>query len=99
MEPRYLTSSQAAAYLGISVNALKQRMHRQTIPAWCWTRSMGDRTLRFIRTALVEWMEPAERMAVAREVAPLRKVEPLRHGKQSANVDPFPATQKIGRVK
>jgi excisionase family DNA binding protein len=64
----YLSYAQAAEYLGLpSVNALKHRVKRGTVPAWCWTR-MGGKSIRFIKSALDEWMVPADRVQVLREV-------------------------------
>lgn len=51
----YLTHAEAAAYLGLSVKALKRRMERRTIPLWTWTR-MGQKSIRFVRASLDEWL-------------------------------------------
>jgi predicted DNA-binding transcriptional regulator AlpA len=65
-EKTYLTSLETVAYLGLpSVNALKQRMKRRTIPAWCWTR-MGGKSLRFVRASLDEWLQPEARKSLTR---------------------------------
>ncbi len=66
-ENRYLSYAHAAAYLDLTVEALKHRVKRGTVPAWCWTR-MGGTSIRFIKSALDEWLQPAERAAVLREV-------------------------------
>lgn len=59
-EKPYLSSDEAVEYLSLpSRNALKQRMHRKTIPIWCYTR-LG-RSVRFIRSALDELMQSKER--------------------------------------
>lgn len=53
----YLTSRETVAYLRLpSLNALRQRMKRGSIPMWCWTR-MGGRSLRFLRAALDDWLQ------------------------------------------
>lgn len=55
-ERTYLTPREAVTYLGLSsLNALQQRMKRRTIPTWVWTR-MGGKSLRFLRSALDEWL-------------------------------------------
>ena len=70
----YLTPDETVAYLGLpSRNALKQRMKRKTIPAWCWTRMGGS--LRFVRASLDEWLQPKDRAAALR----------LLHGGQSTD--------------
>ena len=66
-EAGYLSYAHAAAYLDITVEALKHRVKRGTVPAWCWTR-MGGKSIRFIKSALDEWMVPAERRAALREI-------------------------------
>src|SRR5687768_2834142 len=44
----YLTSEEAAEYLGLpSVNALRMRMKRGTVPSWCYSHFGGS--LRFMR--------------------------------------------------
>lgn len=65
----YLTTREAATYLGLpSVEALQQRVRRGKIdpstgiPPWCWTR-MGSKSLRFLRAALDEWLQPKDRAA------------------------------------
>jgi len=63
----YLSYAHAAAYLDLTVEALKHRVKRGTVPAWCWTR-MGGKSIRFIKSELDRWMVPAERVAVLREV-------------------------------
>ena len=62
----YLTLPHAAAYLDLTVEALRQRVKRGTVPAWCWTRMGGS--IRFIKSALDEWMVPAKRRAALREI-------------------------------
>lgn len=77
-EKRYLTSREAAFYLGLpSVEALKKRVHRGTIPAHCWTR-MGGRSLRFLRAELDEWLRPAAVQEVARAFPHARPSRRLR---------------------
>lgn len=72
----YLTPIEAAEYLGLpSVNALKQRMQRGTIPTWTWTR-LGGSSLRFIRASLDEWLQPTDHAAALKLV----------HGGQSASL-------------
>lgn len=63
----YLSLAHAAEYLDLTVEALRQRLKRGTVPAWCWTR-MGGTSIRFIKSELDEWMQPAARGQVLREV-------------------------------
>jgi predicted DNA-binding transcriptional regulator AlpA len=78
----YLTSREAVQYLGLpSVNALKQRMKRGTIPTWCWTR-MGGKSLRFVRAALDEWLQPADRTGALALVAHGQQVNRPRVGRR-----------------
>lgn len=64
----YLTPIEAAEYLGLSsVNALKKRMQRGTIPTWTWSR-MGGSSLRFVRASLDEWLQPRDRAAALKAV-------------------------------
>ena len=63
----YLSLEHAAAYLDLTVPALRQRVKRGTVPAWCYTR-MGGKAIRFIVSALDEWMQPAERAEALREI-------------------------------
>jgi len=80
----YLSVEHAAAYLDLTVCALRERMKRGSIPAWCWTR-MGGTSIRFIKSELDKWLQPVERAEAFREVhAPrvgerrgLRKSKPL----------------------
>jgi excisionase family DNA binding protein len=81
----YLSVEHAAAYLDLTVCALRERMKRGSIPAWTWTR-LGGTSIRFIKSALDEWLQPVERAEAFREVhvkqssqsrrlAPLKEVE------------------------
>jgi hypothetical protein len=78
----YLSYAHAAAKLDLSVNALKQRVKRKTIPSWTYTYQLGS--IRFIASALDEWMQPAERAQVLGEVH-ARRVEECR-GPRHLNV-------------
>jgi len=80
----YLTPDETVAYLGLpSRNALKQRMKRKTIPAWCWTRMGGS--LRFVRASLDEWLQPTARLEAARSVAGSPRPARVSHGRQSTS--------------
>jgi len=65
--PAYLSLEHAAAYLDLTVPALRQRVKRGTIPSWCYTR-MGGKAIRFIVSALDEWMQPAERAEALKQI-------------------------------
>jgi predicted DNA-binding transcriptional regulator AlpA len=70
----YLTPIETAEYLGLpSLNALKKRMQRGTIPTWTWSR-LGGSSLRFVRASLDEWLQPTDHAAALKLV----------HGGQSA---------------
>lgn len=61
---RYLTARETVMYLGLpSLNALKQRMKRRTIPVWTWTRMGGS--LRFLRVELDRWLSDRRETADA----------------------------------
>lgn len=63
-ERTYLTPAETVTYLGLpSVNALKHRMKRGTIPTWCWTRMGGS--LRFVRSSIDQWLGDKARTAAA----------------------------------
>jgi excisionase family DNA binding protein len=57
---RYLTTSEAAAYLGLTVPALYMRVHRNEIPY----HKFGKRALRFDPRKLDAFLERGERHAV-----------------------------------
>lgn len=56
VEQRWLTSAQAAAYLGLTPRALEKRVHRRQIPFTRLTDSARG-PLRFDRKKLDTWME------------------------------------------
>jgi hypothetical protein len=61
--PPYLTPERAVAYLDLpSLNALRKRVRTGCIPSWCWTR-MGGKSVRFIKSALDEWLQGERRRA------------------------------------
>lgn len=49
----YVSKEDAAAYLGLSVHAIEQRVHRRQIPF----HKLGPRTLRFRLSELDRWVE------------------------------------------
>lgn len=57
----YLSLRHAAEYLDLTEEALRIRVKRGTMPAWTYTRSLGS--IRFIRTALDEFLQPKDRQA------------------------------------
>lgn len=63
----WLSVEQAAHYLGISENALRCRMKRGTVPAWCYSRGLG-RSVRFMRAALDELLGRDARESVLKVV-------------------------------
>ena len=87
MTPAYLSLEHAAAYLDLTVPALRQRVKRGTVPAWCYTR-MGGKAIRFIVSALDEWMQPADRAAVLNEI----------HGHTVTRRHPNRTTKTLGLV-
>lgn len=89
-DERYLTAAQAGELLGgISGDAVRQRVHRGTIPAWCYTRRLGPKSIRFIRTALIEFLEPAsERSALQ-----------LVHTADSTRGRRFRSSQTVGETR
>lgn len=63
---RYLSYAKAAEKLDLTVNALKQRVKRGTMPSWTYTYSLG--VIRFIASALDEFMKDPKRAAVVAEI-------------------------------
>lgn len=75
-ESPYLTWQEAAAYLGLSSkSALRGRIRRGTLPRWCWTNTLGE--LRFIRSALDQWMAEGAQDQRTEAVERLRRMRGL----------------------
>lgn len=97
-EKRYLTIEEAAEYLSLSVNAIRHRMKRKTIPVYCMTH-LG-RSLRFLREELDALMvpNPAARGAVREaDRARGRRLSVVRSHRLDSNAAAVPvSSQTVG---
>lgn len=54
----YLSLRKAADYMDLTEKALRRRVERGTVPAWCYSRV--GRSYRFMRAALDQLLAPAD---------------------------------------
>jgi hypothetical protein len=64
-QPQYLTTVQAAAYLGVSRQTLEIGRHKGTGPMYC--RPAESRLVRYFRPDLDAWMQDNRRQHTAEE--------------------------------